>query len=61
MVTPACDRVGTDYSDVRRADPRIEAAICQHFGTAQSVLDVGAGTGSYELLDREVSRSSPPK
>jgi len=61
MVTPAYDRVGTVYSDVRRADPRIEAAICRHLGKARSVLDVGAGTGSYELLDREVSRSGPPK
>jgi SAM-dependent methyltransferase len=59
MVTPAYDRMGIDYSDVRRADPRIEAAIWRHLGEARSVLNVCAGTGSYEPRDREVIAVEP--
>lgn len=59
MVPPAYDRMGIDYSDVRRADPRIETAIWRRLGDARSVLNVGAGTGSYEPRDREVIAVEP--
>jgi SAM-dependent methyltransferase len=52
MVTLAYDLMGIDYSHVRRADPRIEAAIWRHLGEARSVLNVGAGAGSYEPRGR---------
>jgi SAM-dependent methyltransferase len=59
MNTPAYDRMGIDYSDVRRADPRIEAAIWAALGDAETVLNVGAGAGSYEPADREVIAVEP--
>ncbi len=59
METPAYDRMGIDYSEVRRADPRIEAAIWAALGDARTVLNVGAGAGSYEPRDREVIAVEP--
>jgi SAM-dependent methyltransferase len=57
--TPAYDRMGIDYSEVRRADPRIEIVIHAALGDAASVLNVGAGAGSYEPSDREVVAVEP--
>lgn len=51
--------MGVNYSDVRRADPRIETAIWRALGDAQSVLNIGAGAGSYEPRDREVIAVEP--
>lgn len=48
------DRIGTNYSSYRRPDPRIAALIAQALGPSRSVLNVGAGTGSYEPIDRNV-------
>lgn len=59
MKAPAYDRIGLDYSEVRRADPRFEAAIREALGDAESVLNVGAGAGSYEPRDREVIAVEP--
>lgn len=59
MKAPAYDRMGIDYSEVRRADPRFEAAIWAALGSAQRVLNVGAGAGSYEPRDREVIAVEP--
>jgi SAM-dependent methyltransferase len=42
------DSIGQTYSSTRRADPRIAAAIADALGDAASVVNVGAGTGSYE-------------
>jgi SAM-dependent methyltransferase len=56
---PAYDRMGLNYSEVRRADPRFEAAIWKALGDAKTVLNVGAGTGSYEPNDREVVAVEP--
>jgi SAM-dependent methyltransferase len=59
MSSPAYDRIGLSYSDVRRADPRFEAAIWSALGDAKSVLNIGAGAGSYEPLDRDVIPVEP--
>ena len=59
MSGPAYDRMGIDYSAVRRADPRFEAAIWSALGDARTVLNVGAGAGSYEPRDREVTAVEP--
>jgi SAM-dependent methyltransferase len=53
------DELGRDYAGVRRADPRIAARIEAALGNARSVLNVGAGTGSYEPTDREVTAIEP--
>lgn len=59
MSAPAYDRIGIGYSDVRRADPRIETAIREALGDARTVLNIGAGAGSYEPTDREVIAVEP--
>lgn len=56
---PAYERIGLSYSDVRRADPRFEAAVWEGLGDARTVLNVGAGAGSYEPRDREVIPVEP--
>ena len=42
------DRIGITYAETRRPDPRIDAAIRRALGGARSVVNVGAGSGSYE-------------
>lgn len=59
MKAPAYNRMGQGYSEVRRADPRIAAVIWDALGDARSVLNVGAGAGSYEPPDREVIAVEP--
>jgi SAM-dependent methyltransferase len=59
MSRPAYDEIGVNYSDFRRADPRIEARVWAALGDARSVVNVGAGTGSYEPNDREVIAVEP--
>jgi len=44
------DLIGQQYSIGRKSDPRIEALIHAQLKHATSVLNVGAGTGSYEPL-----------
>lgn len=53
------DRIGPGYSDVRRPDPRLAAKIAEALGDARTVLNVGAGTGSYEPFDRQVVAVEP--
>jgi SAM-dependent methyltransferase len=53
------DRIGTGYSKLRRPDPRIAAAIHAALGDAASVVNVGAGAGSYEPDDRWVLAVEP--
>ena len=53
------DRLGRGYANTRRADPRIARRIAEALGDAQSVLNVGAGAGSYEPTDREVTAVEP--
>jgi SAM-dependent methyltransferase len=53
------DRIGSGYNRHRRADPRIAARIEEALGNARSVLNVGAGAGSYEPTDREVVAVEP--
>ncbi|WP_405086624.1 class I SAM-dependent methyltransferase [Microbispora sp. NBC_01389] len=42
------DEIGTTYSAVRRPDPRVAARITAAIGDAATVVNVGAGAGSYE-------------
>ncbi|WP_189281805.1 class I SAM-dependent methyltransferase [Streptomyces atratus] len=42
------DTIGASYSNARRPDPRIAARIHAALGNAATVINVGAGTGSYE-------------
>jgi SAM-dependent methyltransferase len=58
-MTALYDRIGLDYSRLRRPDPRIAAAIESALGAAETVLNVGAGSGSYEPADRQVIAVEP--
>ncbi len=42
------DTIGLGYADLRRPDPSIDRTICKGLGNAASVINVGAGSGSYE-------------
>lgn len=50
-----------DYAAHRRTDPRIAAYIHEALGDAQTVLNVGAGAGSYEPEDKYVIAVEPFK
>jgi SAM-dependent methyltransferase len=50
---------GRTYARHRRPDPRIAKRIHAALGGAQTVLNVGAGTGSYEPTDRWVLAVEP--
>ncbi len=53
------DTIGVNYSDLRKPDSRIERVITDALGSAKTVLNVGAGTGSYEPTDRAVIAVEP--
>src|SRR3954468_5328462 len=50
---------GGGYAARRRTDPRIEALVHAALGSARFVINVGAGTGSYEPSDRYVIAVEP--
>jgi len=51
--------IGAGYALIRQPDPRIAAAFHDALGDAQTVLNVGAGAGSYEPTDRTVTAVEP--
>jgi hypothetical protein len=51
--------IGKRYAHFRRPDPRIAKLIDTALGAAQTVLNVGAGAGSYEPVDRTVTAVEP--
>ena len=53
------DAIGGASTATRRTEPRIAAQIWDALGDAQTVLNVGAGTGSYEPSDRDVTAVEP--
>lgn len=53
------DVIGRGYANTRRADPSISRRIEEALGGAQRIVNVGAGTGSYEPADCEVTAVEP--
>jgi SAM-dependent methyltransferase len=53
------EQYGRTYARNRQSDPRIEARIHAALGDARTVLNVGAGSGSYEPSDRWVFAVEP--
>jgi SAM-dependent methyltransferase len=51
--------IGTGYSGYRRPDPRIADVIAEALGGARTVLNVGAGAGSYEPAGAQVTAVEP--
>lgn len=58
-MTARYDEIGRGYSVTRREDPRLRARIHEALGDARTVVNVGAGTGSYEPVDRHVVAIEP--
>src|ERR1022692_4836363 len=53
------DTIGATYTVTRRTEPRIAEQVWAALGDAGTVLNVGAGTGSYEPPDRDVTAVEP--
>jgi hypothetical protein len=53
------EELGDRYAVARRTDPRIAESIWAQLADARTVLNVGAGTGSYEPADRTVVALEP--
>jgi SAM-dependent methyltransferase len=53
------DVIGAEYAATRREDPRIAAQIHATLGKARTIVNVGAGAGSYEPRDRHVVAFEP--
>ena len=51
--------IGEEYRRYRRPEPAFARAITKALGDARTVLNVGAGAGSYEPTDREVTAVEP--
>ena len=58
MTTPY-DQIGAGYATTRATDLQIAAQIWAALGSAETVVNVGAGSGSYEPLDRTVVAVEP--
>lgn len=54
-----CGRIGQGYSRYRQPEPQIARQILEALGPAVRVLNLGAGAGSYEPEDREVTAVEP--
>ena len=59
MSKPLYDTIGSGYARARVPDPRIAAHILAALGDARTILNVGAGAGSYEPTDRDVTAIEP--
>jgi SAM-dependent methyltransferase len=55
------DSIGLTYAELRKPDRRIAGIIESALGPAKTVLNVGAGTGSYEPADRAVTAVEPSR
>ena len=53
------DQIGGGYRETRREDPRLARLIADAVGPAVSVVNVGAGTGSYEPKGARVVAVEP--
>jgi SAM-dependent methyltransferase len=53
------DTIGATYTVTRRTEPRIAAQVWAALGDARTVVNIGAGTGSYEPPDRDVTAVEP--
>lgn len=56
---PRYDRIGEGYARTRKEDPALRARILDALGPARTVVNVGAGSGSYEPRDRHVIAIEP--
>jgi len=55
------DIIGGSYAKTRREDTRVAAAIRAALGPPGSVVNIGAGSGNYEPVDRDVVAVEPSR
>jgi SAM-dependent methyltransferase len=55
------EQIGVTYSRTRQEDPQLKARILAALGSSTSIVNVGAGTGSYEPRDRDVLAIEPSR
>jgi len=60
-MTELYDSIGAGYRDLRRPDARIRSALERALDGMPSVVNVGAGTGSYEPLRSKVVAVEPSR
>lgn len=58
-VSALYDSIGINYTELRKPDPRIAKTIEQALRSSKLILNVGAGAGSYEPADRELTAVEP--
>jgi SAM-dependent methyltransferase len=56
---PLYDMIGRNYGRYRQPDPRIHAAVARSLGDSRTIVNVGAGAGSYEPSDKRVVAVEP--
>jgi SAM-dependent methyltransferase len=59
LTPPAYDDIGAGYTGKRKADPRLSRLIARELQDARTVVNIGAGAGSYEPVDRLVVAVEP--
>ena len=59
ILTQLYDEIGIGYRDYRRPDSRIYTTILRSLGEARTIVNVGAGIGSYEPVSRSVVAVEP--
>lgn len=55
------DTIGVGYSSGRQEDPRIAGPILRAIGDSRTIVNVGAGSGSYEPRDTPVVSVEPSR
>ncbi len=53
------DTIGINYAQKRKSDPRIAAQILERLQGVERILNIGAGTGSYEPIDMNLVALEP--
>ncbi len=61
MATVLYDSIGKQYRDYRLPDNRIIAVLSRELADARAIVNIGAGVGSYEPNDREVTAVEPSR
>lgn len=56
---PLYNQIGSGYALTRREDPSLYGNILNSLGTCDTIVNIGAGTGSYEPRDRHVIAIEP--
>ena len=59
MASPVYDTIGRGYVAHRRVEPTWDAQVARHLSGCRRVVNVGAGTGSYEPPGRDVMAVEP--